>query len=1256
MKLFSSIFLAGWICLNITGCGGGGNVGSQTDLAPLASGTAIGLGQETIGRGFLVRAGSEVLLTGKDSFGVDDPILDYQWQQIDNSGVSVTLFERIGQTVAFTAPSVNTETALEFLLTITDGDGQTASDNVLVTVIPIKDVNSFLLNPSVDENLYLFVSPAFGETLTSDMAFTLTLTPNIFWQDRDGNEQTVALETSVFEGRLTEGFTGTSNPVDSSNLFFQIPIPLLDIDEVNLQFQDENRSGRLEFELVSDAEMELEIEFIPTTGGSCSVYLARLNENGDFTQVNAVEVLGQFENQNLLPSDGALLNVVSGDLTIGINEEKVRQQLNIESKLSAENYYQCIDPLNTATTLDSWLEHAGFIDTSGNSINSNQVAHALYINNFDLGFGRDMFLRQDENGNVYSYVVNYPSLELAIENRGEFATVVMEYSPAPTGQCGDGTFSDTEKIVKFYSYVPDTTTGEMVRAGTMNFDGRGERALPGVCLACHNGSINSNLFNTTDLSSIEASNANLNASFMPWDLDAFLFTQAGNQSLIDPSFNPNNFLTETISRFSLEAQEDAFRQLNEGVLATFVDDVKRFEEPIRLIHGWYGNENALPAALDNEDARNDIDVESPLVILTKEELTQLPNNPFDGDYIQPGWRQHPDLYQDVFARNCRLCHVQQIELAINFETYQEFIDSALLTPFVYEQGVMPLSRLTMDRFWLAFDGTSESAAELLRTHLASLGNIVETSPGQPVAEFSLSNVMADIGDLITVDASSSLFADSLDWSLSSDCNSSALLSSSRGLSSAFTVDQSPCIYTVTLMASNAIGVDQISQQVQVDRTPSAVDFTASLDDYIPGDTSLLIDVVSNITNDGDGSLLFTVNVADEPYNLGINDNVTNNNDGTFTLEILALAGTNEVIEYQVEDINGTLSEQTGQITVVIDPIVPDIQSPMSISATSATIEWTVPTGFVADFYRVWRDGPIFDGFSEITTTTALSFVDNTLSSDSNYQYQVSAILGSEESTASDTVSVSTLSGVPTALASGSITTSSIEITWSDGPGGTADDYNLYRDSVLIASNIASPPYTDNILDANTAYSYQVSANFGATESSLSSALSVSTNPLPPTLDNIVFATDVTRTSVDLFWSPPSGGAPASYNVYVDGAFELNTTSTDTTISGLAAGTEYDFTVRTVGDNGESTDSNVETTTTLLTYTDDISGLNFITSQGCTGCHSLPSQLTNAVDTSNCLTDDNDLGDCPGNAGNMTGLTITNNERNLLDLWRTQGEN
>jgi len=311
----------------------------------------------------------------------------------------------------------------------------------------------------------------------------------------------------------------------------------------------------------------------------------------------------------------------------------------------------------------------------------------------------------------------------------------------------------------------------------MNFDGRGERALPGVCIACHFGDYDSNDFNVADFAEIPAERADLNSSFMIWDLDAFLYTQNDNQSLTDPIYASNSISESVTQEYSRANQEESFRQLNQAVLHTFTYDIntiKRYETPIKLLHGLYGN-------TENIENLNFGTTDSPLseaeLTALQSEIDTLPENNFDGEtYVQPGWRGEEELYHRVYARNCRLCHAQIGETAIDFDSYEEFINNERLVNYVYEQGLMPLSRLTMDRFWSDFYNDT-SAAEFLRDHLNSDNNPnndvpVDLIPGSPVAvvlpasnSATAADVVLDFDETQLFDATQSLFADSYRWRL-----------------------------------------------------------------------------------------------------------------------------------------------------------------------------------------------------------------------------------------------------------------------------------------------------------------------------------------------------------------------------------------------------------------------------------------------------------------------------------------------------------
>ena len=80
-----------------------------------------------------VISGDTVSLSGSGS-DTDGTITVYQWTQI--SGTTVTIVGDTSQTPSFTAPTVSSNEILTFSLTVTDDDGDSSSDDVLITVSP----------------------------------------------------------------------------------------------------------------------------------------------------------------------------------------------------------------------------------------------------------------------------------------------------------------------------------------------------------------------------------------------------------------------------------------------------------------------------------------------------------------------------------------------------------------------------------------------------------------------------------------------------------------------------------------------------------------------------------------------------------------------------------------------------------------------------------------------------------------------------------------------------------------------------------------------------------------------------------------------------------------------------------------------------------------------------------------------------------------------------------------------------------------
>lgn len=246
-----------------------------------------------------------------------------------------------------------------------------------------------------------------------------------------------------------------------------------------------------------------------------------------------------FTASNILPSGGTL------NLTISLPSDPDRfiDQRNLTTGFdgSEENslaYYQAVDPNNQRMTLEAWKTANAFGQPGG------EETFAAYFNEADLGFGRRMFMRRDSQ-RIAFYVVNYANANEAAEGTPtDIATVAMEYSPHPVNG-GDpyvkfftfnGNHNDPSKRASPWS-APDS------RLTKIDLDGRGAKFQPGMCMTCHGGDPRQ--------SNPDGSYPDLGrtgARFIPFDIDSFTYP--------------------TLPGFDRSDQEAAFKELNEGVLAS----------------------------------------------------------------------------------------------------------------------------------------------------------------------------------------------------------------------------------------------------------------------------------------------------------------------------------------------------------------------------------------------------------------------------------------------------------------------------------------------------------------------------------------------------------------------------------------------------------------------------------------------------------------------------------------------------------------
>jgi len=160
-------------------------------------------------------------------------------------------------------------------------------------------------------------------------------------------------------------------------------------------------------------------------------------------------------------------------------------------------------------------------------------------------------------GKSYTSVKN-PSYALDVKSTGSYtvdlgSSTVDSYLylvQVPPNEQLSGT-----KFTKFYAYGHNALAGTDNLVASANLDGRGAKAVPGLCNVCHGGAPKS-LVN-----GVYPDAGNTNAQFLPWDLDTFVY------DTVDPSF-------------SRAVQEPQFKKFNQAVLATY---------PAAKTRSWVGS-------------------------------------------------------------------------------------------------------------------------------------------------------------------------------------------------------------------------------------------------------------------------------------------------------------------------------------------------------------------------------------------------------------------------------------------------------------------------------------------------------------------------------------------------------------------------------------------------------------------------------------------------------------------------------------------
>ncbi len=343
-----------------------------------------------------------------------------------------------------------------------------------------------------------------------------------------------------------------------------------------------------------------------------------------------------------------------------------------------------------------------------NKLDVGADAEAVYVNDADLGFGRHMFIKTLPDGSVASYVKNYVDNTPTPDNvdgtaEEKIANIVFDRNLLATVCMEYGPPPSNANGRKYTKFYAFGADG--ARVGLVDLDGRGEKGIPGSCNVCHG-------FNPRPLlpsNRAYPDEGDTGSGFLPWDVDNLKFSQVFPQ-------------------YALSAQQGAVKALNAAVLKTNPPAAVK-----ELIEGWYGGPG-------------------------------LPSNVFNGQFVPPGWKFFEETYLGVQAPNCRGCHVMR-NPAADFSTFDKY--NALQNRakhLVFDRGVMPLAKRTYDRFWRDY-----AASDPLSRKIFDMFGAVADDPASRESSHCLRGRGPAghpwAGEPVTLDASASLFADTLSWSL-----------------------------------------------------------------------------------------------------------------------------------------------------------------------------------------------------------------------------------------------------------------------------------------------------------------------------------------------------------------------------------------------------------------------------------------------------------------------------------------------------------
>jgi fibronectin type 3 domain-containing protein len=244
-------------------------------------------------------------------------------------------------------------------------------------------------------------------------------------------------------------------------------------------------------------------------------------------------------------------------------------------------------------------------------------------------------------------------------------------------------------------------------------------------------------------------------------------------------------------------------------------------------------------------------------------------------------------------------------------------------------------------------------------------------------------------------------------------------------------------------------------------------------------------------------------------------------------------------------------------------------------------------------YRVERS---LDGVTWTLVTSALaagstSYSDSSALAGTTYSYRVQADSDSATSGYSNAATATTITLAPGSLTASAVSSSRIDLSWSDVNGETG--YRVERSTdgtnwfLAGTTGAGVTSFSDNGRSASTTYSYRIQAVNSGGGSAYSNTASATTLDAPtvPAAPSGLVASAMSSSRIDLTWSDVEGLTSYQVERSVDGTnwTIVGTTGADVTAfsdTGLAGSTTYSYRIQAINDAGASPYSTIASATTL----------------------------------------------------------------------------